>query len=326
MFSIFFLASALLLVLRRLTSTSTGICRGWYYNHECAPVAGKFSRVEGGLPHEFTVLEYNIDKDGHGGDGAREQGILPIIELLKNRAVVWDADIILLAETLHCDDHFGAEDIAREFNMDFFFSVAKLDKIMWNRGGQCAVGTAVLSKYPFSRAEQHIFKNQWYFGLAGSPGRNAVGITIPLQGGGSVVQVATHLAAEPLAEHIRAKQAAEAAAFGMSMATGRTKALILGGDMNAPRLPVDPALKVVFDTGWIDSQSSIPRHQRHTCGDRNTDYIFFQPGLEVIGRRICQDYACKGWSDHVPIMTKFRVRDDVVCDHDPKRQKTSCTE
>ena len=50
------------------------------------------------FPSVVRVVEYNIDRNGNGGDGSREGGIEPILKLLADVNVIPTWDVLILSE------------------------------------------------------------------------------------------------------------------------------------------------------------------------------------------------------------------------------------
>lgn len=77
--------------------------------------------------NQFTVAEYNIDRNGYGGDGSHEEGINALISLLHDTSVIPEFDVLLLSEVGRgCDAYGGvngAEEIAKSFGMYWAYSV-----------------------------------------------------------------------------------------------------------------------------------------------------------------------------------------------------------
>ncbi len=52
----------------------------------------------------MSIVSYNIDKNGEGGDSGEEKGLGPIIELFRT-GILQNTDMILLQEVARdCDD------------------------------------------------------------------------------------------------------------------------------------------------------------------------------------------------------------------------------
>lgn len=67
---------------------------------QCAVESGSFSTqnvslVDGAV---VRVVEYNIDRNGAGGDGSREAGMQPILSLLADPTVVPEWDVLIMSE------------------------------------------------------------------------------------------------------------------------------------------------------------------------------------------------------------------------------------
>ena len=101
------------------------------------PQIGDLSQI----PSSLTVAEYNIDRNGYGGDGSRESGLQSIIDLLHDGSVVPEFDVLLLSEVGRgCDGYGGgngAEDIAKSFNMFWVYAVEYVQVDAASQAGEC---------------------------------------------------------------------------------------------------------------------------------------------------------------------------------------------
>ncbi len=46
----------------------------------------------------LSVVEYNVDRNGSGGDGSKEAGMDPILKLLSDRTVFPEWDVLIMSE------------------------------------------------------------------------------------------------------------------------------------------------------------------------------------------------------------------------------------
>ena len=58
-----------------------------------------------GKTNDLQTIAYNIDRNGDGGDGSKENGLSPIISLLEDRSIIPEWDILFLSEVArHCSN------------------------------------------------------------------------------------------------------------------------------------------------------------------------------------------------------------------------------
>jgi len=65
----------------------------------CNTESGSFSSIPHyNVPSELNIVEYNIDRNGYGGDGSNESGLDAIIKLLSNPLLIHSPDVLVLSE------------------------------------------------------------------------------------------------------------------------------------------------------------------------------------------------------------------------------------
>lgn len=81
---------------------------------------------------ELIIVEYNIDRNGKGGDGPNEKGLDPIVEVLLSLGHI---DIIILSEVARDCPSWervnGAQYIAEKLKMDWAYSVEYMRTNEW---------------------------------------------------------------------------------------------------------------------------------------------------------------------------------------------------
>ncbi|EAS02789.1 endonuclease/exonuclease/phosphatase family protein (macronuclear) [Tetrahymena thermophila SB210] len=266
---------------------------------------------------QLKVVEYNIDRNGFGGDGPNEKGIQPIIDALKT---LGDADVIILSEVARdCPQwgsYNGAEEIARAFKMDWAYSVEflELDNSLFKLGYQCTIGNAILSNRPLSNIIQKQFKTQccMFSGRAG--GRVAIKATIESY---NITLISSHLESGTGFEDFidamitREKQSQELVDM-IDPIEEENKLIIIGGDFNSPLRQ--------FNKGKPFREYQDPFMFKYLWPHRNTcvgdtlgyfglsafDYLYFKNHHGYhLDSFICKSQACTGFSDHFPIQVNI---------------------
>mmetsp|Transcript_20694 Transcript_20694/g.41399 ORF Transcript_20694/g.41399 Transcript_20694/m.41399 type:complete len:340 (+) Transcript_20694:114-1133(+) len=279
---------------------------------------------------ELVVLEYNIDRNGGGGDGSNEGGLEPIIDLLKSDALP-DFDVLILSEVSRGCDGYGGGDVsgAAAIAAAFpgYWSAYAVEFVEYDAEstttGECSIGNAIVSKFPFASVDSLTFSSQCcrYGGRWG--GRSAVkaDLVVGSDGSSPVRIVSTHLESGQSDVRsvingtiVRERQAAELA---QHFPSSSTKFMLIGGDMNSPLRSIDPTRLTFQWSGFHDSHDSIPWRQRNTCPDAaiaqyakalTLDFLYIDDEDRISEVGICNDEeVCNGHSDHVPIFGKYRM-------------------
>jgi len=133
----------------------------------------------------LNVVEYNIDRNGSGGDGSRESGLSPILALLSDVSLLPSFDILVLSEVSRGCDNWaeganGAEAIQEHFESvygapyHYAYTVEYINVDSPSSIGECSIGNAIVSRYPLSNVDQLTYGKQCcrYGGRWG--GRSAV--------------------------------------------------------------------------------------------------------------------------------------------------------
>ena len=282
-------------------------------------------------PLNLTVVEYNIDRNGRGGDGSKESGLSPIISLLQS-TVLPDFDVLLLSEVARgCDNwaptagdmRSGAAAIAETF--PGFYSAYSVEYVNVDSAssiGECTIGNAIVSRYPLEDVSTFTFPDQCcrYGGRWG--GRSAVCATLAstLLAEPQPLICSTHLESgqsdfKSVMEGVstRAKQASVLSSKLSSLAFSHDQLLLLGGDMNAPLRKVDPTRLAFEWGGFHDTLDGLDWEYRATAPEEaggkvaiSLDMIYANRKIKdfVLDAGVCEDQdACFGISDHVPIYT-----------------------
>jgi hypothetical protein len=136
----------------------------------CATESGFFSSIKTDCERfpvtSLNIVEYNIDRNGYGGDGSAENGLQPIIDLLQNSSLVPSGDIFLMSEVARgCPswggvDFSGAQEIAKAMNLNYYYAVEYVDIDQSDETNECSIGNAILSKYVISNITQLRFESQ----------------------------------------------------------------------------------------------------------------------------------------------------------------------
>jgi endonuclease/exonuclease/phosphatase family metal-dependent hydrolase len=280
-------------------------------------------------PNKLVIVEYNIDRNGEGGDGDNEQGLDPIINLLSTPDAVPEFDILFISEVARgCDSWTGgasgAQEIAAHFGFHFAYAVEYVEYNMASAIGECSIGNAVVSRYPLADVESFTFEKQCcrYGGRWG--GRSTVCGTVTPTGSSKLARVcSTHLeSGQPdfksvmEGTYVRERQASELSKK-LKVHESSASLLVLGGDMNSPLRSVDPTRLAYEFGGFSDVHDSMDWSDRGTAPDEAggkiavpLDMVYTnKKGSEVEGSvGICnQPDLCNGFSDHVPIYATLNL-------------------
>lgn len=102
----------------------------------------------------MIITEYNVDRNGYGGDSPYEGGLDKIINIFKDspRDKVPLPDIILLSEIARdCKSYGnnmdGPRELAKALNMSYTYVVEFIELGDTNETNQCTIGNAILSRY-----------------------------------------------------------------------------------------------------------------------------------------------------------------------------------
>lgn len=142
----------------------------------CETENGDFSSLQNSIdlknifkedePIELNIIEYNIDRNGYGGDGTNESGLDPIISLLQNSNLIPIPDIITLSEVGRgCESYggqniSGALEIAKAFGFYYTYAVEYVVVSESDDVNECSIGNALLSRYPIQNIQQLRFETQ----------------------------------------------------------------------------------------------------------------------------------------------------------------------
>ncbi|MEK4068926.1 endonuclease/exonuclease/phosphatase family protein [Peribacillus sp. FSL R5-0717] len=231
-----------------------------------------------------NVMSYNI----HHGEGV--DGVLDL-ERIAHIIEEGEADIVCLQEV---DNHFSersdfqdqAKWLANRNGM-FYTYAANLDYKPLNEGEpRRQYGTAILSKYPILKAENHLLPK-----IGNTEQRGLSQVTINVKGN-HLHAYNTHLSHLTSAE--RQIQMEE-----IIQITGESKGpKVIMGDLNAT--PESNEMKLMY-SNYIDAFAN--QNEAYTYPAENPtkriDYIFTSNNIETNGARVINTLA----SDHLPLMT-----------------------
>eukprot|EP00164_Ancoracysta_twista_P000693 GFYU01000917.1.p1 GENE.GFYU01000917.1~~GFYU01000917.1.p1 ORF type:complete len:385 (+),score=82.75 GFYU01000917.1:41-1156(+) len=275
---------------------------------------------------ELLVMAYNIDRNGRGGDGHREGGMQPFLDLFTNGHVPMP-DVLLLSEVSRgcgsgSDNINGARFLAENLKMSFAYAVEYVEVGRTTETKECSIGNAVLSRYPLDDPLQIRFEKQCcrYGGRIG--GRVATGATVQV-GDKRVPIFAAHMESGKSDVKsiigglvVRQEQGAEMAKFASQVSP--SAGAIVGGDFNAPLQDLDPTVRAFLSAGYVDAHSSLWPWQRVTVPDgdprtkklhlNNLDYILATSSSFTTADPHIGDDSTAGWSDHVPIWATVKFK------------------
>lgn len=273
----------------------------------CITEFGSYAPPNPKASNSLTFLEYNIDRNGLGGDGSNEQGLGAIVNLLQNRSVIPDFDVLVLSEVARgCQswggiNFSGADYLAKQLLMNYYYAVEYVTVSQSTDINECSIGNALLSKFPIKNIQQLRYKNQ----CCRYPDR--YGGRIDLIGD---IYVSNKVAAHVHSCHlesgtfnpqdiinsivIREEQADESANVTWSDNAPR----LIIGDLNSPGSNTDPTILKLEQDGFTNSMENYT-----VVGGGleliQYDYLFSSPSV-LFNAGYCSDPACDGVSDHVP--------------------------
>ncbi|MFD4930097.1 endonuclease/exonuclease/phosphatase family protein [Peribacillus butanolivorans] len=230
-----------------------------------------------------NVMSYNI----HHAEGV--DGVLDL-ERIARIIEEGEADIVGLQEV---DNHFSnrsdfqdqAKWLANRLGM-FYTYAANLDYNPLNEGEpRRQYGTAILSKYPILKSENHLLPK-----IGNTEQRGLSEVTINVKGNHLHVYN-THLALTSAERQIQIEETINIA--------GESKGpKVIMGDLNAT--PESNEMKLMY-SNYIDAFAN--QNEAYTIPAENPtkriDYIFTSNNIETNGARVIDTLA----SDHLPVMT-----------------------
>ena len=233
----------------------------------------------------LIVLEYNIDRNGAGGDGSNEIGLEGITNLLSSSNVPAKWDVLILSEVSRGCDRYsnsdnGALAIASSFGFHWAYAVEYVSYNDASSSGECSFGNAIVSRFPLDDLEQFRFETQCcrYGGRWGS--RTSLKGSLKSRSGlRSIDIVSTHLESGMddvksvlNATYVRERQAAE---LSKQFLANRPDTLTLvGGDMNSPLREVDPTRLAFEHNKFHDVLDVLPWGKRNSKSINNFYFTF----------------------------------------------------
>ena len=285
----------------------------------CSTESGSFSTIPHyNTPSELYIVEYNIDRNGYGGDGDNESGLDAIIKLLSNPLLIHSADILILSEVARgCEGYgginlSGAEEIAKSLNLNFVYAVEYVVISESNATAECSIGNALLSKYPIANVQQLRFQSQCCRYPDRYGGRiDLIGdITLSSKpGSSSVPDILCHVHSAHLESgQANAKMVIESIIVRGIQAAEMTNVtwtdnlpIIIAGDLNSPGPNYDPTILRLKKDGFTNSMENYTIPARPLI---QYDYIFSSPSI-LSEAGYCRKPECQGISDHVPFWAKY---------------------
>jgi endonuclease/exonuclease/phosphatase family metal-dependent hydrolase len=275
----------------------------------CAVEHGSYATTSQNIDMSLiNIVEYNIDRNGFGGDGSKESGLDSIIDLLTNQSLVPFAHMFVMSEVARgCKnyggvDFSGAREIAESMSLNYYYAVEYVDIDQSTAEDECSMGNAILSRFEIRDVAQLRFESQCcrYGGRYGGRIDLIGDIIVPFPSDSKRLHIhSAHLESgqanpqmvmESLV--VREQQAAE-----MAAATYATSGhVIIGGDLNSPLPRVDPTILKLEKEGFVNS------FENKTVGQREViqlDYLFSSPSV-LVNAGYCDVPECEGYSDHVP--------------------------
>ena len=170
-------------------------------NLNCSLDNGDFSLKNITFPDHlnFSIIEYNIDRNGFGGDSPLEKGLQNIIDLFK-ASVLITPDFLILSEIARdCKSYGnyidGAFEIAKSLNLYYVYGVEYILDEDTNDtiNHQCTIGNAIMSKYKLDNPNFLRFERQCckFYGRTG--GRLAIMASLKVDSDHELVIYSTHL-------------------------------------------------------------------------------------------------------------------------------------
>lgn len=254
-------------------------------------------------PKYLKIISYNINNNGKGGDGWRNFGLQPIIEICK------DYDIVLLQEVIivkNLDNKIiedGFVELREGLNMYGEYFIEQTD-IKYNNK-LFTVGNAIYSKYPIQKSTLLKFNKQT------KSERNAGFILI-----GNILITNVHLSSGISSMRTRWIQTQEILNYSNKLKKEWGYVChIIGGDFNAPlSIPYIGSIpSTMFFHGYYDTHINIPFHKRKTIEPAKYkslcvyDYFYTNSKTNVIEYGECNSSNYRGWSDHLPIWINIQL-------------------
>lgn len=279
----------------------------------------------------LSIGEYNIDRNGTGTDGWREQGIAPLAELVKVR--LGTPDILVLIEVnKSCQDSNnidGTDYFSKSLGMPTqIYSVEY--QVPWDPNKECTTGSSILSKYPMDKVSEISFDKQCCgFGKVGE--RKMLVAKMQNQ---NLYVIATHLESGtsdfPRGIYegfsVRYNQSLQIAKYVQDNIDLNKNCVIITGDLNMidiriPYTSMDiPYLSVLAPIKKLGFKDAHQDYQ----GDKSTvpgtglskvlaklwipaqlDYILYAGRCSTSNSHIWNDKESAGWSDHALISTNL---------------------
>lgn len=236
-------------------------------------------------PLTLRVLTYNIHH-GEGTDGK--------LDLERIAAIIRDArpDLVALQEV--------DQNLPRTGKVDQSAELARLTGMQVAFGGNYQFdggdyGNAVLSRRPISSRKNHRLPMP----TPGEP-RGVLEVEVELNGGESLVLLATHLDHRPLDRSRR--ESAEA--INRLVADNRRQLALLAGDMNA--VPESEVLKIL-GSFWHASDSKPLLTSPAASPRRQIDYVLVRPASRwnVVDIKVLDEPTA---SDHRPLLATLALK------------------
>lgn len=278
---------------------------------------------------QLQIVEYNIDKNGAGGDGSHETGIQAQIELLQRNIPYIDV-LVLIEANQNCsasNHNDGPELFRQAFNLSNGAYAAEFKE---EETHPCVTGNSILSKHPMELIGSYVYRSQCCLVGTRKGARNLLVVKIypdslhPKMG---IYLIATHLEAgtdgiEGVRNGIlvRSEQGAELANYAKKL-TSQGNCVLIAGDFNSPDinlLSINDAVKFLKIAGLRDAHHSIPKSKttiqelswtkalRYLGLDAQLDYLFLGGGnCQFEAAQIIRDPDFEGVSDHYPIAAKL---------------------
>lgn len=275
----------------------------------CDTENGNFSLDETTHKQDFVIIEYNIDRNGFGGDGSSETGMSGVIQLLQNRTLTPEGDILLLSEVSRgCEnyggiDYSGALELAKALSLNYYYAVEYVESDHSDANNECSIGNAIMSRFQISNVQQLRFSSQCcrYGGRYG--GRIDLIGDIHLSNG--VLHVhSSHLESgqanvEMVIESlvVREQQAAEMT----EVVFDDLGPVVIGGDLNSPLPKIDPTILRLEKDGYVNSFDVLSFSELERI---QLDYIFSSPAV-LSSPGWCNAEGCGLASDHVPYWATY---------------------
>lgn len=134
----------------------------------CVPEIKNQQNLQPLQNNQLTFLEWNVDRNGYGGDGYREEGIEKIISVLHNQ--VPQADVYFFSElTRGCkqwgNGMNGLQEIANSYNYSWTYFVEFVEENTFNKNYECSIGNGIMSRFPLNDVQGYEYSTQCcYYG------------------------------------------------------------------------------------------------------------------------------------------------------------------